>query len=121
MVGSPEINVGMTLGVNSKYFMGRGIITTLTTTFSNNGLTTTVVLDERCPRLFGFWGGDDYEYDYVYAGVVSGGVWRKPIEADGWESFSTGLPAGCYVSDLYASDNKFACTLSGGGAYYRSL
>lgn len=109
---------------------GSGRITSLGSSMNSAGLITNVVLDEKCPRLFtcfnpypilpwpSGWGGGDY----VYASTTQG-VYRKPIDVlDGvqvWENYSTGLPSGISITDLYKGGGVLSAVTVAGEAYVR--
>ncbi len=65
VVGGVDLFVGDTVYVDSKYSQGYGVVTQLQSRGSSSGLTTTVVLDKKCPRLFSY-----FSYDgTIYAGT----------------------------------------------------
>jgi hypothetical protein len=117
VVGEVNVTVGDFVHISSMGWSGTGLVTTLEVSFSSGGLITNLTLDQRCPRLFAFWGEID---DYVYIGTDGSGVWRKPIDASGWESFNELLPTDDYdISDLYINDKIFATIAGSGELYYR--
>jgi len=123
IVGSPEVILGTFTKINSKFFSTNGIITSIVTRFGSSGLVTTIILDERCPRLFGFWSDvieDDDDFRYVYSGLWGGGVYRKRLSSSIWESYNTGL-TNLYVKDLYVNNGVLAIVLNDGKAYYRTI
>lgn len=117
LAGAYNLQLGDIVFVNSKYYRGTGLITSLMSTVdSGGGLTTTLILDERCPRIFGY-----YNYNgYVYIGTWGNGVWRKPLAVDLWEDFSTGLE-NLDILDLYINNGLFVCVANDGYAYTRDI
>lgn len=116
--GATTETLGSFVFVKSKAYDGLGRITTLGSTVSSKGFITNVILDERCPRIFYYWGNPA---EYVYIGTAADGVYRKTLEEDVYTDFSTGLPAGSYVTDLKVSNGLFACVTNAGGGYTRTL
>jgi hypothetical protein len=54
LAGSTTLGLGDYVLVNSDFWYGNGLITFYGTTFNaSSGLVTNLVLDQRCPRLFG--------------------------------------------------------------------
>lgn len=112
--GARNYNLGTALRVTSNVWKGRGLITTFGTSMSKQGLVTNVVLDERCPRLFGFF---DFG-DYVYVAFYGDGVWRKHIKYDPtWYNFSTGL-TDLAITDMHINNGVFGAVGASGGAFY---
>jgi hypothetical protein len=112
--GARNYNLGNSIRVNSHVWRGKGLITTFGVNMDRNGLVTTIVLDERCPRLFGFF---DFG-DYVYVGTFGDGVWRKHIKFDStWYDFSTGL-LDLNITDLHINNGIFGAVGHSGQMYY---
>jgi hypothetical protein len=113
--GARDWNLGEALRVNSNVWRGTGLITTFGVNMDRGGgLVTNVILDERCPRLFGFF---DFG-DYVYIGTFGDGVWRKHIKFDPtWYNFSTGL-LDLNITDLHINNGIFGSVGHSGGAFY---
>lgn len=105
IAGEWDIELGDIVSVDSKFFYGEGRVTTVGSSLSvDGGLVTNVVLDEKCPRMFGY-----YSYvGYVYVGTDGAGVYRKELDTGVWESFSTGLDD-YNVKDLIIKGGVFAC------------
>lgn len=128
-----DIHVGDAVNVQNKVFTGKGLVTTFGVSMSKSGLVSNIALDERCPRLFGFFnfGG------YVYVGTFGSGVWRKNIQIysggaasgvvpsgyasgiipTGWLDYSSGLME-MEVTDLHVNAGVLACITSSGQMYY---
>lgn len=107
-------NLGDALRVTSNIWRGKGLITTFGTSMSKQGLVTNVILDERCPRLFGFF---DFG-DYVYVGTFGDGVWKKHIKFDPtFYDFSSGL-TNLNVTDLHINNGVFGSVTHSGEMYY---
>lgn len=112
--GARNYNLGEALRVNSRIWRGKGLITTFGVSMDRNGLVTNIILDERCPRLFGFFNFGDY----VYVGTFGDGVWRKHIKFDPtWYNFSTGL-TDLNITDLHINNGIFGAVGHSGAAYY---
>lgn len=101
--GARNFTLGDVIRVNSGIWRGKGMITTFSVVLDRNGLLTNIILDERCPRLFGFFNFGDY----VYVGTFGDGVWRKHIKFDPtWYNFSTGL-TNLNITDLHINNGVF--------------
>lgn len=109
-----DYSLGNVLNVTSRAYAGKGVITTFGVTMDRNGLVTNIVLDERCPRLFGFFNFGDY----VYVSTYGDGVWRKHIEYDHtWYDFSSGLDQ-LAITDLHVANGLFTSVGASGEMYY---
>jgi hypothetical protein len=112
--GARNFNLGDVLRVDSHVWRGKGLITTFGVSMDRSGLVTNIVLDERCPRLFGFFNFGDY----VYVSTYGDGVWRKHIQFDPtWYNFSTGL-TDLAITDLYIKDGIFGSVGASGVPFY---
>jgi hypothetical protein len=118
IVGSPDIKVGDMVFITTRVYKGLGQIYTLESSADDSGLTTNLILDEVCPRLFGFFSF----IGFVYIATRGSGVWRKLIEASTWTGgdYSTGLTS-LDIIDLAVCSGILACVDSSGGAYTRAL
>jgi hypothetical protein len=117
VIGYIDLTVGDTVYVNSRFYKGTGIVTTINANVSTNGVITTIIIDERCPRLYGYFdlGG------YVYIGTEGNGVWRKPLKWEHtWENYSTGI-TDLNIQDLAINNGLFACVTYTGDLYTRTL
>lgn len=115
--GGRDIDIGDVVYIRSGYGGGAGLVTTLNVNLSSSGFVTTLTLDQRCPRLFGYYG---FDTDYVYIGTLNNGIWRKLILGSSWSDFSTGLDD-LSIRDLSISNGQFACVSFGGIAYRRDV
>ena len=117
VAGNLDVTVGDTVFLNSKYYTGICLITSLEVNVSSTGFITTLNLDQRCPKLFAY-----YDYGgYVYVGTEGSGVWRKRLKFDHtWEDFSTGL-TDLNIKDLHIANGNFACVTSDGTLFTRDL
>lgn len=114
--GARDYNLGEAIRVDSTVWRGKGLITTFGTSMSKTGLITNIVIDERCPRLFGFF---DFG-DYVYVGTFGDGVWKKHIKFEhSWHNFSTGL-TNLQITDLHINNGVFG-SIGSQGEMYRAL
>jgi hypothetical protein len=128
IAGTTTFKIGDSINVDSQWWVGVGLVTTHAASFSaGDGFQTNIVLDQRCPRLFGFWKeypipngpGPDDPFDYVYVGTAGAGVWRKEIDKETWENFSGGL-GNLSILDLFIKDGTFACVTEDGYLYIRT-
>lgn len=115
VAGAAGRDLGDVVRVRSNVYNGSGLITTYGVSMSKSGLVTNMVLDERCPRLFGFF---DFG-DWVYVGTYGDGVWRKHLKYDPtWYNFSTGLESDLAVTDLHINNEVFGAITASGGMHY---
>jgi len=131
--GARNIDIGDVVKIRSGVFTGKGLVTTFGTSMSKQGLITNISMDERCPRLFGFYnlGG------FVYVATFGSGVWRKHIQPSAWSgnaSTMSGFASGIYdfsgwydsssgitdmsVTDLHVNAGVLASVTSSGQSYY---
>ena len=136
VTGARNFSVGNVVSLKTKVFTGKGMITTFGVSMSSTGLVSHIAMDERCPRLFGFFdpGG------YVYVGTFGSGVWRKHIldyrqysggapsgvvlsglatnvYSGNWMDYSSGL-MDMNVTDLHINNAVLSCVTSSGQIYY---
>lgn len=112
--GARDFNLGDGVRVNSDVWRGKGLITTFGVSMDRAGLVTNIILDERCPRLFGFF---DFG-DYVYVGTYGDGVWRKHMKFDpNFYNFSSGL-TDLAITDLHINNGIFGSVAASGGMFY---
>lgn len=106
---------GAKIGDTVRILGGLGLVTSQGATFDRNtGLQQKLVIDERCPRL---WGIFDYA-DYVYVGTEGNGVYRKNLKyGSGWENFSTGLDENSSITDLFVYKGLASCVTASGSAF----
>jgi hypothetical protein len=128
IAGITTLEIGSSVNVNSRWWKGSGLVTTNAASFSaGDGFQTNIILDQRCPRLFGFWkeypipNGEDPDevFDYVYIGTGGDGVWRKPINGHTWSNYSEGL-TDLVIKDLFVKDGIAVCVGKEGEAFIRS-
>lgn len=113
--GARDLNLGDVVKVSTNVYTGSGLITTFGVSMGKEGLVTNLILDERCPRLFGFFNFGDY----VYVGTYGDGVWRKHIKfIHTWENFSSGLND-LRVTDLHINNGIFSSVTASGGMFYK--
>lgn len=109
-----DFSLGDVLKVSSRAYNGKGIVTTYGTNMDSGGLTTSLILDERCPRLFGYFNFGDY----VYVSTFGDGIWRKLLQYDHtWHDFSDGLDQ-LAITDLHISNGLFTSVGTSGEMYY---
>ena len=113
--GAFDIVLGDSVHLDHPSLNFTGIVTSIGSSLSSQGLITHVVLNQRCPRIFGY-----YDFGmYVYVATEGAGVWRKPIQDDDtWENFSQGL-SDLYVEKLSMSNSVLSCVTKDGTMYSR--
>ena len=114
LIGAQDTEIGDVVAIEHRLWSGKGLLTTLRSSLSSKGLTTEIVLDEKCPRLLGYFSFTDW----VYTAHNSNGVWRKEIGGSTWEDFSAGL-LNLQVVDLIIKGGVFAC-VAGNDLYRRT-
>lgn len=117
IAGTLDIALGDRVYVNSKYFKGTGLVTSIEVQMSREGHTTYLILDQRCPRLIGYL---NYNDGYIYVGTTGAGVWRKTLNTHVWSDFSSGI-TDLNIIDLDVNNGVYACVASGGYLYTRYL
>jgi hypothetical protein len=114
IAGAKNLTVGDVVGITTGVYAGKGLVTTFGTSMSASGLITNLILDERCPRLFGFFNFGDY----VYVATFGDGIWRKHIQyLPDWENFSDGLDE-LRITDLHINHDIFSAVGASGQMYY---
>ena len=113
-----DVVIGNVVEVNSKYYQGVGIATSVGSIMNKDvGIETTITLDQRCPRIYAYYSFGNP----VYIGTKSHGVWKKPLQYHVWSDYNTGLPAGDrHIVDLAASAGTLVCVTANGNAYMRT-
>jgi hypothetical protein len=116
IAGYFNIEIGDIIRLNAKGIDERGLLTTLNTSGSKSGFITTAIINERCPRLFGFF--SPLISDYVYIGTYGYGVRRKRFSEATWEDFSTGM-TNLNIVDLAINNDTMACINNSGELYIK--
>jgi hypothetical protein len=117
IAGTCLADLGDIVYVDSDVYSGTGLVTTIGSSMSKEGLITLMILDERCPRLFGFFNFGDY----VYIGTLEDGVWRKHLKLlTSWTNYSTGLLNKC-ISDLHINNGVASLVTVSGDLYQSKL
>lgn len=112
-----DVELGDFVFVESDVYTGSGMVTTIGSMMSKQGLVPSFILDERCPRLFGFF---DYG-DYVYIGTDGDGVWRKHFKwSTTWANYSAGL-LNKNISDLHINNGVASLVTVSGDLYQSKL
>ena len=113
-----DVELGNIVYVNSKYFTGAGLLTTIASSVSKDGgLQTVLTLDQRCPRIYAYYSFGNP----VYIGTTEDGVWKKPLQFHTWSDYNTGLPIDDrHIVDLAANAGTLVCVTSKGNAYIRT-
>ncbi len=123
VAGVYNLSVGNMVHIDSKYFSGNGVITSLEVSMSARGHITKLTLDERCSRLFAFYSlaptYPDYTDNHVYVGTYGSGIWRKTITGADWEDVSNGL-SNLFIIDLFINNGRYVCVAEDGYAYIKS-
>lgn len=117
VAGELDVSIGDYIFIDSEFFSGGGMLTTLSSQMGKNGFVTVLTLDQRCPRLFAFIGNYD---DYVYIGTAGSGIWRKGLDESIWYDYSTGL-TDLGITDLSINSGIFATTTNSGYLFYKTL
>jgi hypothetical protein len=113
VVGYHNAGCGDTIYINHSTFQGTGLITSISVQTVSGGATTTYIVDERCPRMFGYYRG----IGDVFISTYGNGVWRKPIKyTHTWSNYSTGL-ANLNIMDLSVANGILACSTDTGELY----
>lgn len=116
VAGSPNITIGDRINIQSRFFNGIGLLTSMSVSMSENGFITELILDERCPRLIGYL---NFEDSYVYIGTEADGVWRKPLRnTHVWSDFSSGM-TDLNIKDLDIYNGVYSAVSDGGKLYLR--
>jgi len=113
--GYVSAEVGDVIFCDTDIFLGNGRLTDKTVSVTNSGYKTTLIIDQRCPRMFAYWSSLD---EYVYASTEGSGVWRKPFSSSTWSNWSTGL-TNLVILDLKIKNGLFACTSNDYRVFYR--
>jgi hypothetical protein len=113
--GYYNVQIGDTVFVDSEFYYGACIVTTVKVQNTGKDAVTILTLDERCPKIIGY-----YDYgDYVYIGTHGSGVWRKHLMYDHtWTNYSTGL-TNLDVVDLSICGGVLACVTADGKLFIR--
>lgn len=121
LVNHYGINIGDLLYVRSKYFSGRMMVSTIESSGSKSGLVTKVTLNQKCPRLFAYFGILG-QYIPVYIGTWGQGVWKKYTGGSVWTDSSSGLVADAlYIMDLFIKNGVLACVTNDGYLYFADI
>jgi len=117
-----NFKIGDVIRVNSNYWTGSGLLTTLEASMSENGLVHTLTINEKCPRLFAYFGLPLIPVSgfYVYVGTEANGVWKKYTEGSTWYDTSSGLDTDLNIIDLFIKDDIHACVTSNGFLYTKT-
>lgn len=120
IAGFFNIKLGQIVKIKSNYLNVTGLVTRVSSTLSSSGFITEITLDQRCPRIFGWFSFEPTidNYEYVYASTIGYGVKRKPIGYSTWYDFSAGLE-NLNVLDLRIYAGNFICVAGDGYAYTR--
>ncbi len=123
VAGAYNLVVGNVVHIDSDYFSGNGVVTSIEVSMSSKGHITKLTLDERCPRLFAFYSPEqtypEYDDNHVYVGTYGSGIWRKTILGSDWEDVSTGL-ANLYITDLFINNGNYVCVAGDDYAYIKT-
>jgi hypothetical protein len=113
----PNIQLGDKVASASAYNPFSGKVTGILVNVGKSGALTTLTIDERCPRMFGYaYAGDGW----IYIGTDGEGVWRKQFTGSTWYDYSDGI-TDLRIKDLAVYDNLLACvTATTGDLYLRT-
>lgn len=112
---SRALDVGDMVFINNYVYTGDGLVTSISVDVSGNGSTTTLILDEKCPRLYSM-----YDFgDRVYIGTTEDGVYARHIkDAPEWFNRSQGLGTDLNITDLHVNNGVLSCVSSVGRMYH---
>ena len=132
VAGAVPVKVGDIVLVINELFTGNGMVTSFGVSMSKAGLISSIVLDERCPRLFGYFHPRLVDDIFpsgtlgfpVYVSTFGDGVWRKTnsgITESGWagsmwENYSYGLTE-LDITDLHVNEGVLVNVTSAGDSY----
>lgn len=119
-----NIEIGDSVLVNSEFFNGVGLVTTVGSEFSgNSGLITHIILDEKCPRLFAYFNYWDFPGVpiWVYIGTTKDGVWRRLSDSSTWINNSSGFIDDLHIKDLFIKNGVFSAITKTGNLYTRTV
>ena len=117
IIGYTDFSVGDVVKCKTKIYKGVARVTSVNTEMGDSGFVSTIVLDERCPRIFGYWSSDD---NYVYVGTDGNGVWRRLFGSTTWSDYSSGI-VNLNIRDLKIKSGLFICTTNNYRAYTREI
>jgi hypothetical protein len=118
VTGHRNVSIGDVVLIDSEYYSGSGMVTSLGSKMdASGGLTTHIILDQRCPRIYAYYSFGNP----VYIGTTEDGVWKKPLKFHTWSDYNTGLPlTDRHIVDLAANAGTLVCVTSLGNAYMRT-
>jgi hypothetical protein len=119
IAGYTDISVGDIVMCKSKIFRGVAQVYFVKTEMSDKGFVTTIALDSRCPRIFGYFSAI-FDNEYVYAGTNGDGIKRRTLSGSSWSDYSTGI-VNKNIRDLKIKNGIFVCTTNGHEAYTREI
>lgn len=109
VAGFHNLVPGNLVYIQSSFYNGLGMITSIQSKVDPRGELTTLLVDERCPRLIGYYAG----VGEVFIGTENLGIWKKPLKfVHDWESYNTGLTE-LNVTDLSIANGVKAAVANG--------
>lgn len=119
IAGAVDASVGDVAHCRTTIYKGLGLVYAVTSKVDvNKGLTTKLVIDSRCPRLFGYWAYG--AGDYIYVGTKSHGIYRKPLNGSTWTAYNTGI-TNLNIRDLKVKNGFLIATTDGKEVYTRLI
>jgi len=120
VAGVSGLNIGDTVYILLPYFRGNLLLTSYNKEVSKRGAIETLVFNERCPRLFAYWGWGTDNY-YL---ASDKGIYIKPLITESgqmysWYDYNLGLPEERNTPVVKASHGLLATYVESGSAYYR--
>lgn len=110
----PDLHVGVYIKSLGTYGTGVGQVTSYVVNVNaEGGATTTLIIDKRCPRLFGI---SDIKSQFIYIGTDNSGVYRKGLDSGYWSAYNINLDT-AHIRDLSAYDNVLSAVTNDGKLY----
>lgn len=98
--GNPKVTVGKVARITSGSTDYTDCISSLESTWNEQGYRMNVVIGERCPRIAGY----SKPATILYAALNGNGVYRSFDQGNTWTAFNDGLPAGSKVASRIAGN-----------------
>jgi Tol biopolymer transport system component len=111
ILGNPHLKAGTYIEVTSDNFSGFALLSSLETSFDDNGYVMNATLDDFCPRIIASVRG---QAD-LYAGTNGAGVWQYSLFDATWTNISAGL-TNLHINDL-SEDSGLFITSTPAGLY----
>jgi hypothetical protein len=110
VIGDPHLRAGEFVKINSDLFNGSALITSIESSFDQNGYTMSLILDDLCPRVIA---SVDRTSQILYAGTTASGVWVYDGFSREWSAINSGL-TNLHINDLDVDENYFITSTPSG-------